>query len=57
MEIQVQVQQGPISNVEFERVQEVSLQWSMQVNILQARSDSRFYRVLLKAVGYACSYQ
>ncbi len=40
----------PIHNlsVEFARVWEASLQWSLQVNILEVRADSGFYRVLLK---------
>ena len=36
---------------EFSRVQEASLLWSLLVNILDARADSGFYRVLLKLLG------
>ncbi len=35
-------------NVEFARVWVARLQWSVQENILAARANSGFYRVLLK---------
>ena len=39
------------SSYGFVRVWEVSLLWSVQVNILEARADSGFYRVLVKQFG------
>ena len=42
---------GTIAPVEFARVQEASRWWSVWLNILEARADSRFYRVLLKLSG------
>ncbi len=37
-----------VFNVEFARVQEANLWWSMYLNILEARANSRFYKGLLK---------
>ncbi len=37
-----------VESVEFARVWKASWWWSVLVNILEARANSRFYRVLLK---------
>ena len=37
-----------VNAVEFPRVREASQLWSVQVNILEVRADSGFYRVLRK---------
>ncbi len=44
-----------VNGVEFVRVQEASRWWSVYLYILEARADSRFYRVLPK-LGQVCEF-